>query len=75
VVSRGVTPALPIGMVGETAPYQRMAAAPPPDLPVLKSVIVVAEPVLAGKARFAARFVDPPEAADHPVLRATFCRA
>ena len=70
-------PLAPTAMEGDTAPDHRIAEAPPPDLPVLKKVIVVPEPELDGKSIFAAGEIVPPdpEAVVQPVERATFTRA
>jgi hypothetical protein len=49
-VSRGVTPAWPTARPDAMMPDQRMEAAPPPPLPVLKCVSVLPGAPLAGKA-------------------------
>lgn len=75
VVSRGVIPAAPIAIDGDTVPDHRIAVAPPPVLPVEKCVIVVPAAPDDGKSIFAAGLVLPALDDDHPVERATFCRA
>ena len=77
VVSRGVIPEAPTAMLGVTVPVHRTGVAPPPLLPVEKSVMVVPEAPLDGKSMLAAGETEPAPALEvvNPVERATFCRA
>jgi hypothetical protein len=74
VVNLGVTP-LPAAIVGDTAPDQSIALVPPPDLPVLKKLMVPEPPVPATKSMFAAGLTLPALDVVQPVERATLARA
>lgn len=62
-------------MVGDTAPDQRIALVPPPDLPVEKKLIVPLPPVPATKSIFVAGLTLPALDVVQPVERATLARA
>jgi hypothetical protein len=74
VVRRGVTPAAPIAIFGVTVPDHKIGDAPPPDLPVLKCVMVVPAAPLAAKSILATGDTLPAEDVVHPVERNTFTR-
>ena len=76
VVNRGVIPAAPIAIFGVTVPLQRIAAAPPPLLPVEKCVTVEPDAPLDGKSMFACGLMLPVVDVVQPLPdRATFTRA